>query len=74
MAAFLIFWFALTLAPAVIVAPMVLQHDRYLHIPSFAFCALVAWAILYLGKSAGGRAARGRGALRGGPMVRADLA
>jgi tetratricopeptide (TPR) repeat protein len=48
MAAFLIFWFVLTLAPAVIVAPMVLQHDRYLHIPSFAFCALVAWAILHL--------------------------
>jgi tetratricopeptide (TPR) repeat protein len=48
-AAFLIFWFALTLAPAVIVAPMVLQHDRYLHIASFAFCALVAWAVLYLG-------------------------
>jgi tetratricopeptide (TPR) repeat protein len=49
MAAFLIFWFVLTLAPAVIVAPMVLQHDRYLHIPSYAFCALVAWAILHLG-------------------------
>ena len=47
-AAFLIFWFVLTLAPAVIVAPMVLQHDRYLHIASFAFCALVAWAILHL--------------------------
>ncbi len=48
-AAFLIFWFALTLAPAVIVAPMVLQHDRYLYIASFAFCALIAWAILHLG-------------------------
>jgi tetratricopeptide (TPR) repeat protein len=47
-AAFLIFWFVLTLAPAVIVAPMVLVHDRYLYIPSFAFCALVAWAILHL--------------------------
>ncbi len=48
-AAFLIFWFVLTLAPPVIVAPMVLQHDRYLYLPSYAFCALVAWAILYLG-------------------------
>jgi len=48
-AAFLMFWFVLTLSPAVIVAPMVLQHDRYLYISSFAFCALIAWAILYLG-------------------------
>ncbi len=48
-AAFLIFWFVLTLAPAVVVAPMVLQHDRYLYLPSFAFCALVSWAVLYLG-------------------------
>jgi tetratricopeptide (TPR) repeat protein len=48
-AAFLLFWFALTLAPAVIVAPMVLQHDRYLYLASYAFCALVAWAILRLG-------------------------
>lgn len=47
-AAFLMFWFVLTLSPAVIVAPMVLQHDRYLYISSFAFCALIAWAILYL--------------------------
>ena len=44
------FWFVLTLAPAVIVAPMVLQHDRYLYIASYAFCALVAWAILHLGR------------------------
>lgn len=49
-AAFLMFWFVLTLAPAVIVAPMVLQHDRYLYLPSFAFCALIAWAVLHLGK------------------------
>ena len=48
-AAFLVFWFVLTLAPAVIVAPMVLQHDRYLYILPYAFCALVAWAILRLG-------------------------
>jgi tetratricopeptide (TPR) repeat protein len=49
-AAFLIFWFAVTLTPPVILAPMVSEHDRYLYIPSYAFCALVAWAILYLGK------------------------
>jgi tetratricopeptide (TPR) repeat protein len=49
-AAFLIFWFVLTLSPAVIVAPMVLQHDRYLYISAYAFCALIAWAILYLGR------------------------
>jgi tetratricopeptide (TPR) repeat protein len=48
-AAFLMFWFVLTLSPAVIVAPMVLQHDRYLYISSYAFCALIAWAVLYLG-------------------------
>lgn len=49
-AAFLMFWFIATLAPAVIVAPMVSLHDRYLYLPSYAFCALVAWAVLYLGK------------------------
>ena len=48
-AAFLIFWFALTMAPQVILAPMVSVHDRYLYIPLYAFCALVAWAILYFG-------------------------
>jgi 4-amino-4-deoxy-L-arabinose transferase-like glycosyltransferase len=48
-AAFLIVWFAVTLAPPVIVAPMVLQHDRYLYIPAYAFCALLAWVILRLG-------------------------
>jgi tetratricopeptide (TPR) repeat protein len=49
-AAFLGFWFVLNLAPPVIVAPMVLQHDRYLYLSSYAFCALLAWAILCLGK------------------------
>jgi protein O-mannosyl-transferase len=49
-AAFLIFWFVLTMAPQVILAPMVSEHDRYLYIPLYAFCALVAWAILYLGR------------------------
>ena len=48
-AAFLLVWFVVTLAPPVIVAPMVLQHDRYLYIPAYAFCALVARAILRLG-------------------------
>ncbi len=48
-AAFLMVWFVLTLAPAVIVAPMVLEHDRYLYIASYAFCALVAWMVLQLG-------------------------
>ena len=50
LAAFLGFWFVLNLAPPVIVAPMVLQHDRYLYLSTYAFCALVAWAILRLGK------------------------
>jgi tetratricopeptide (TPR) repeat protein len=48
-ASFLLFWFVLTLAPPVIVAPMVLQHDRYLYLPAYAFCVLVAWAILRMG-------------------------
>ena len=48
-AAFLMFWFALTLAPPVIVAPMVSEHDRYLYLTAYAFCALVAWASLRLG-------------------------
>lgn len=46
---FLLLWFVITLAPPVIVAPMVLEHDRYLYLPAYAFCALVAWAILRLG-------------------------
>lgn len=49
-AAFLMFWFVVTLAPAVILAPMVSEHDRYLYLSSYAFCALVAWAILCLGE------------------------
>jgi tetratricopeptide (TPR) repeat protein len=48
-AAFLMFWFVLTLAPPVIVAPMVSEHDRYLYFTAYAFCALVAWASLRLG-------------------------
>jgi tetratricopeptide (TPR) repeat protein len=49
-AAFLGIWFVLNLAPPVMVAPMVLQHDRYLYISAYAFCALLAWMILRLGK------------------------
>jgi hypothetical protein len=47
--AFLLFWFVLTLGPQVVLAPMVLQHDRYLYLPSYAFCALIAWMILHVG-------------------------
>jgi tetratricopeptide (TPR) repeat protein len=43
------FWFVLTLAPPVIVAPMVSEHDRYLYLSAYAFCALIAWASLRLG-------------------------
>lgn len=49
-AAFLMLWFVVTLAPAVIVAPMVSEHDRYLYLSAYAFCALVAWTILRLGR------------------------
>jgi tetratricopeptide (TPR) repeat protein len=49
-AAFLGFWFVINLAPPVIVAPMVSQHDRYLYLSAYAFCALLAWAILNLGR------------------------
>ncbi len=49
-ALFLFCWFALAIAPPVILAPMVSEHDRYLYIPGYAFCALVAWGILYAGK------------------------
>jgi len=48
-AAFLGIWFVINLAPPVIVAPMVQQHDRYLYLSAYPFCALVAWAILRLG-------------------------
>lgn len=48
-AGFLGAWFVVNLAPPVIVAPMVLQHDRYLYLSCYAFCALLAWAILRLG-------------------------
>lgn len=48
-AAFLGIWFVVNLAPPVIVSPMVSEHDRYLYLSGYAFCALVAWAILRLG-------------------------
>jgi hypothetical protein len=47
--AFLAFWFLVALAPPVFFAPMVGQHDRYAYLSSYAFCALVAWAVLHLG-------------------------
>jgi protein O-mannosyl-transferase len=50
LAAFLGCWFVLNLAPPVIVAPMVQQHDRYLYLSAYPFCALLAWAILRFGK------------------------
>ena len=59
------FWFVLTLAPAVVLAPMVLQHDRYLYLPSYAFCALVAWVVLRLGNVQSAAVAR----LLGGACV-----
>jgi len=49
-AVFLGVWFVINLAPPVMVAPMVSQHDRYLYISAYAFCALLAWAILNLGR------------------------
>ena len=47
-AIFLACWFVLTLAPAVIFAPMVNEHDRYLYAACYPFAALVAWALLQL--------------------------
>jgi tetratricopeptide (TPR) repeat protein len=49
-AAFLGVWFVIDLAPPVVMAPMVLQHDRYLYLSGYAFCALLAWAILNVGR------------------------
>ncbi len=54
---FLALWFAITLAPFVVMSPMVLQHDRYLYLPSYAFSVLVAWLLLTAGGS-GQRATR----------------
>jgi tetratricopeptide (TPR) repeat protein len=47
-ALFLACWFVLVIAPAVVVAPMVREHDRYLFLASYPFCALVAWLVLHL--------------------------
>ena len=72
-AAFLGFWFVINLAPPVVVAPMVLQHDRYLYLSGYAFCALLAWAILNLGRLPN-RGAAGSGLVRGGSLVGSYLA
>jgi hypothetical protein len=37
-------WFVLLIGPPLALAPLVTVHDRYLHLPSYSFCALVAWA------------------------------
>jgi hypothetical protein len=49
-AVLLLLWFVLTLAPPVVVAPMVDVHDRYLYLACYPFCALLAWGILRLRK------------------------
>ena len=43
-------WFLLAIAPAVAVAAMVGEHDRYLYLASYPFCALIAWMILRAGR------------------------
>lgn len=48
-AVLLLLWFVLTLAPPVIVAPMVEVHDRYLYLASYPFCVLLAWCIVKFG-------------------------
>ena len=48
---FLLVWFLLTLGPYVVLAPMVQQHDRYLHLASYSFCAALAWWIAGNAKS-----------------------
>lgn len=63
----LIAWFVLTLAPVVVLSTMVLQHDRYLHLPSYPFCVLVA--VLLLGTGGEGEAKRRAAYLRAGVGV-----
>jgi tetratricopeptide (TPR) repeat protein len=48
---FLYAWFVLALAPYIAFSPMVQLHDRYLHLASYPFCALVAYLILRMGKA-----------------------
>ena len=45
--AFLTVWFVLTLAPPILMAPGVTVHDRYLQLPSYSFCALIAYCLLW---------------------------
>lgn len=57
--AFLAIWMAVTVAPAVaglwVFRPFDLVHDRYLYLPSVAFCILVALALRTLGERYAGR-------------------
>lgn len=47
---FLAAWFLLTLAPVIVFAPRVLVHDRYLLLPSYVFCAGLAYLLLWLAR------------------------
>ena len=51
-------WFVLAMAPYIAFAPMVQLHDRYLHLASYPFCALVAYLILRVGNAGKGARAR----------------
>lgn len=46
---FLIIWSVIAMAPYIVLAPMVQQHDRYLHIASYAFCAGLGYVIVRAG-------------------------
>jgi len=43
---FLSAWFVLTLGPPIALSPGVTVHDRYLYLPSYAFCALLGFGII----------------------------
>lgn len=42
-------WFILTLVPYVVMSLMVRQHDRYLYLAAYPFCALLAYLLLRAG-------------------------
>lgn len=44
-------FFLLTIAPYVVLAPMAQEHDRYLHLVSYPFAALIAWLLLKPGRA-----------------------
>jgi tetratricopeptide (TPR) repeat protein len=60
--AFLIGGFVLTLAPYIAMSPKVHEHDRYLHLASYFFCAFLAYVILRAGRTAKGNHVYWRGA------------